>query len=81
MSGAQMSAVSLSKEGRESDAALLPGASSALNVLRSVLVTFLYLRTLLFLANSCVSYKIKLLRKLTDLRNQCFSSLTKKGKY
>ena len=49
--------------------------------LHSVLMTFLYLRKLLFLANSCVSYKIKLFRKLTDLRNQCFSSFTKKAKY
>lgn len=49
--------------------------------LRSALTTFLYLRKLLFLANSCVSYKIKLFRKLTDLRIQCFSSFTKKAKY
>lgn len=39
------------------------------------------LRKFLFLENSGVSYKIKLFRELIHLSNQCFSFLTKKGKY
>lgn len=39
------------------------------------------LRKFLFLENLRVSYKIKLFRELICLSNQCFSFLTKKGKY
>lgn len=54
---------------KRSDTRLSPWASSSLHIFSLVPVTSFYSRKLLFLANLSVSYKIKLLREWTQLRN------------
>lgn len=65
---------------RRSDKALSPWASSSLNIFSSHDFS-LFEETSIPCKFEHLLYKIKLLRELIHLRNQCFSFLTKKGKY
>lgn len=60
--GAQVALSACQRKDKRSDTALLPWASSSLNVLSSVLMTF-FLRKRLFLANLSVCSPIKLFRE------------------